>query len=291
MVATPLFTVLMPTHGRPDVIKYAIRSVLAQTERDFELLVVGDGAVSGTEEAVRAFSKDSRVKWLDFPKATGFGYANRNRALRVARGRLVAFAPDDDLLLRDHLELMRRQFTDASVQMAYSQVFWVSTDGIAAPDLTNLSFNDELAYFLTQGNTIAAGGVVYRASAFLDREIWPETAGGNGDMVAWRRLIDTHGIGAVRYLRTPTVLHFSARRKNARHSNSGRLAAYIKIAETSRWWPAELKLAIPPGRTEQEVYAERMASNPAAWTAAIRQAALDCTNRLAMDRLRLLSPE
>jgi glycosyltransferase involved in cell wall biosynthesis len=291
LVATPLFTVLMPTHQRPDVIGHAIRSVLAQTERSFELLVVGDGAVHGTEEAVGAFSKDPRVKWLDFPKAYGFGYANRNRALRLARGRLIAFAADDDLMLRDHLELMRRQFTDPSVQMAYSQVLWVSTDGIAGPDLTNLLFNDELSYLLAAGNSIAAGGVTYRAGAFANLDVWPETVERSGDLVIWRRLINTHGNGAVRYVRTPTVLHFSARRKNARHSNSGRLAAYIRIAETSRWWPAELKVTIPPGRTEQEVFAEQMAANPVAWTAAIRQAALDCTNRLAMDRLRLLSPE
>lgn len=281
----------MPTHQRPDVIGHAIRSVLAQTERSFELLVVGDGAVSGTEEAVQSFAKDPRVKWLDFPKAPGFGYANRNRALRTARGRLVAFAADDDLMLRDHLELMRRQFTDPSVQMAHSQVLWVSTDGIAGPNLTNLHFGDELSFFLLQGNTIAAGGVAYRASAFPNRDIWPEGVEREGDLAIWRRLIAAHGIAAVRYVRTPTVLHFSARRKNARHSNSGRLAACIRIAEASGWWPAELKVPIPIGRTEQEVYAAQMAANPVAWTAAIRQAALDCTSRLAMDRLSLLSPQ
>lgn len=290
MVATPLFTVLMPTHQRPDVISYAIRSVLAQTERRFELIVVGDGVVNGTEEAVRAFTKDPRVKWLDFPKAPGFGYANRNKALRLARGRLVAFAADDDLMLRDHLELMRQRFADPTVQMAYSQVLWVSTDGIAAPDLTNLAFDDELTYFLTRANTIAAGGVVYRASALPNRDIWPETVESEGDLAIWRRLIKAHGSGAVRYVRTPTVLHFSARRKNSRHSHSGRLGAYLRIADASPWWPAELKLTIPPGRTEQEVYAEQMAANPVSWTAAIRQAALDCANRLATDRLRLMSP-
>jgi GT2 family glycosyltransferase len=86
----PLFTVLMPTHYRPDIIGLAIQSVLDQTEPDFELLVVGDGPWPGTEEAVRAFD-DPRIRWLKLPKAPNFGYANRNRALAEGRGELVVF--------------------------------------------------------------------------------------------------------------------------------------------------------------------------------------------------------
>ena len=76
----PRFTVLMPTHYRPDTIGYAIRSVLNQTVPDFELLVVGDGATAETAAVVRSFT-DPRIRWFDLPKAAGFGYANRNIAM------------------------------------------------------------------------------------------------------------------------------------------------------------------------------------------------------------------
>lgn len=81
----PLFSVLLPTHARADVVGMAVQTVLAQTEANFELLVVGDGAEPGTAQEVQA-SGDHRIKWFDLPKAPGFGYINRNIVLQQARG-------------------------------------------------------------------------------------------------------------------------------------------------------------------------------------------------------------
>ena len=88
MVA-PRFTVLMPTHARPDVIGFAIESVLGQTEPDFELLVVGDGVQDSTRAAVARFS-DPRLRFLDLPKAAGS--ATPTATLRCAR-RARSFSP------------------------------------------------------------------------------------------------------------------------------------------------------------------------------------------------------
>jgi len=95
--------VILPTHRRPHTIEYSIRSVLAQTHAGFTLHVVGDGCGEETEAVVRSLA-DPRLRFHRFPKAMGFGYANRNAVLRQSSAPFVAYMTDDDLWFPDHLE-------------------------------------------------------------------------------------------------------------------------------------------------------------------------------------------
>jgi glycosyltransferase involved in cell wall biosynthesis len=104
MTSTPLVDVVLPTFRRPHTVEYSIRSVLSQTVADLRLHVVGDGCSEETEEVVREIG-DPRVSFHRFPKARGFGYANRNVVLRGTRAPFVAYVTDDDLWFPDHLEL------------------------------------------------------------------------------------------------------------------------------------------------------------------------------------------
>lgn len=287
--APPLVTVLMPTHDRADVIGLAIRTVLDQSLSDFELLVVGDGCTDGTAGIVQGFA-DPRIRWFDLPKGPGFGYANRNVALRQARGAFVAFAPHDDLMFPDHLELLVAELQRPGCDWAYSRPLWASTDGIIVPFCTNLDLADERDEFLERRNTIPAICVMHRRACLEAVGYWPEDVAEAGDWHLWRRILRAGGGKGGTYVRTPTSIHFSANWKRSRHAGMPEVATLIALAAHSDWWPSVLRAQVPAGTPEQVPVFESLAAGGAAWVTAVRGACRDVIDRIAWDDIRGIRP-
>ncbi len=86
-------SVIIPTHNRAGRVGEAIGSVLKQTYRDWELIVVDDGSTDGTAEVVRAFD-DARISYVSQDNR-GVSAA-RNRGIAEARGEFIAFLDSDD---------------------------------------------------------------------------------------------------------------------------------------------------------------------------------------------------
>ena len=97
---------------RPQILHRSVSSVLTQTHKNLELIVVGDGCPPEVEreylEVVASF-KDDRIRWMNCPEhgADGkwvAGAANRNYALEHATGEYIAPLDDDDMWVPWHLE-------------------------------------------------------------------------------------------------------------------------------------------------------------------------------------------
>lgn len=98
------FTVLLPLLRPPVMLPFAIQSVLAQTETDFELCVICDGAPAESAAVAQQFADaDPRVRVFAFPKGLRHGEAHRAAVLEGAQSRFVAQIGDDDLWLPNHL--------------------------------------------------------------------------------------------------------------------------------------------------------------------------------------------
>ena len=115
-----LVTVVVPTYNRAKVLGRAIQSVLAQTHREFELLVVDDGSVDGTKQVVQQVS-DPRIIYIKHEKNLGKITAV-NLGIRVARGEYISFLDSDDEWLPVMLEKQLAVFqqNDDSLGLVYA---------------------------------------------------------------------------------------------------------------------------------------------------------------------------
>ena len=94
----PLFSVVVPTHNRPELLIYAIASVVAQTFQDWECIVVDDGGTLSFD-----IGTDPRVRTISLASNRGAGAA-RNAGVGAARGTWIVFLDDDDEFLEDRLK-------------------------------------------------------------------------------------------------------------------------------------------------------------------------------------------
>ena len=95
-----MISVVIPAFDSEATIARAIESVLAQTYKDYEIIVVDDGSKDGTGDAVRAFG--DKVNYI-YQENAGVSVA-RNTALAAAKGEWIAFLDADDQWLPDKLE-------------------------------------------------------------------------------------------------------------------------------------------------------------------------------------------
>lgn len=109
-------SVLMTAHNREKYIGEAIKSVIASTYTNFELIIVDDCSTDNTVSIVKAFvAKDSRVKLYINEKNLG-DYPNRNKAASYAQGKYLKYVDSDDYIYPTGLEIMVKsmdQFPEA----------------------------------------------------------------------------------------------------------------------------------------------------------------------------------
>jgi hypothetical protein len=142
------FSVVIASYNSAAWIKHTIRSVLEQTYRNFEVIVVGDGCTDGTEELLKTkFGK--RIRWKNLQSNSGSQSAPNNEGVRVARGSHIAYLGHDDIWSRHHLELLdgvvREQDPDFAVSGAVyhgppGSMFYQITGIFDDPDMVRREF-------------------------------------------------------------------------------------------------------------------------------------------------------
>ena len=98
------FSIIVPVYGVEKYLDECVKSILAQSFTDFELILVDDKSPDNCPKMCDDYAvADSRVKVIHKEKNEGLGYA-RNSGMAVAEGEYVLFVDSDDTILLDTLE-------------------------------------------------------------------------------------------------------------------------------------------------------------------------------------------
>ena len=123
-----LVSIIMPSYNTAEYIAESIQSVLSQSYIDWELIVVDDCSTDNTDEVVKPYLSDERIIYLKNEMNSGAA-VSRNRALREAKGRWIAFLDSDDLWMPEKLEKQISFMEENGYSFSYTNYEEIDVDG------------------------------------------------------------------------------------------------------------------------------------------------------------------
>jgi glycosyltransferase involved in cell wall biosynthesis len=164
----PFFSVVIPTYNRAEKLRRTIESVLAQSFRNFEVLVMDDGSTDDTRAVVEAFD-DSRIRY-DWAPNSGGPATPRNRGIDAATADWVCFLDADDLWHPDKLDQVARciEGNPGADLICHDVVTSVEASGEKFTSRCGPFERDLYRVMLTEGNQVITSAATVRRE-FLDR--------------------------------------------------------------------------------------------------------------------------
>ena len=257
MADHPRVSVIIPTYNRATLVVEAVASALAQTYRDFEVLVVDDGSTDGTLKALAPFLGEVKLQRLSRRRGVS---AARNLGIAAARGQWLAFLDSDDLWLPEKLaRQMAFLGNKPDCLICQTEEIWMRRGVRVNPPLTHLKAGGRIFLRSLERCMVSPSAVILRRSllkangafdenlpAAEDYDLWLRLAwryevglvpeplvikrGGHGDQLSRQRGLDRYRIRALQKLLQEPALP-AAYREAVRHTLTAKCAIYAQGCE------------------------------------------------------------
>lgn len=197
-----LISIITPAFNRAALLAQTIDSVLAQTDSDWQMIIVDDGSTDHTRECVRGYAdRDERIIYLH-QKNQGAAAA-RNRAIREASGKYLAFLDSDDCYFPGALQHLRAAVRKAPLKtkLVYGDFVIIGEDGagrrpiVATPPQPRPQLYFQ--FLLSGGNPIVPSATIVEKEAVAEVGMFDATLPVAEDTALWTRLILKYDIKKV----------------------------------------------------------------------------------------------
>jgi len=174
-------TVCIATYNRCELLKNAINSVLAQSEQNFQLIIVNDNSTDQTDSIIDHFAKkDLRIKCITHETNNGLPSA-RNSAINIASGHYFSFLDDDDIWHKDFLREMILLANTCNEDSCFISGFYTAKNLAVIPYFDSMPLKEAIRYGYTPPvasqfyvtNTLKKiGGYSEEISTGVDHDLW-----------------------------------------------------------------------------------------------------------------------
>ena len=129
----PLVSIIAPCYNAASFISQAIESVLAQLFGNWEMLIVDDCSSDDSLVIIQKYAEqDSRIRYLKTDEPSGSPTLPRNKGIKEAKGRYIAFLDSDDMWLPNKLSDQLKVFEKSEVAIVFSNYHSVSSNKLKA---------------------------------------------------------------------------------------------------------------------------------------------------------------
>jgi glycosyltransferase involved in cell wall biosynthesis len=188
---SPKISVIIPTYNSSGTIGETLNSVFSQTFKDFEVILINDGSTDDLNLVLQHF-QDVRLKVFHYPNG-GLAIA-RNRGIKQANGKYLAFLDADDLWhedkLKTHVEALEfARKSNSKVAVAYSWSYFLDHETQQCFDDAAVAFQGNVLRELLQSNFITSGSnILVSREAVLSTGFFNQSCEGAADWDYWLRL-------------------------------------------------------------------------------------------------------
>ncbi len=189
-----MISIIMPVYNGEKYINQAIDSILKQTYKNFELIIVDDGSKDNTAAIIKSY-KDDRIKYIQ-QENSGPGAA-RNRAMSVAKGKYFAFCDADDVYVENKLELQCEILDNrADISVVFGDYYVTDSQfnitRIAKPEYYSDNRHNMLAYMLFRNIISFPPSIMFRRECYEEGFRYDEKLRINEDYILLLGLLEKY---------------------------------------------------------------------------------------------------
>jgi glycosyltransferase involved in cell wall biosynthesis len=237
-----LISVIIPTYNRAIWLKEAIESVLNQTYKQFELIVVDDGSTDTTRELLQQYGPELAVLLAGH----GGPSAARNCGIAAARGGYIAFLDSDDVWLPDKLRAQMLFFQDhPEARVCQTEEIWIRNGLRVNPMQKHKKYSGWIFEQCLPLCIVSPSSVMIERSVFERVGLFDETFLACEDYDLWLRIAAHFPIFL---LDTPLIIkrggHVDQQSKIIPHLDQYRIRALCKILESGILQPDQHRQAL-----------------------------------------------